>query len=207
MSPYHNAAMIRSEAAVADASPAPQSAALTYAPAAAPVVRGGPQIPGDTDLPLTRWIVQHRVHIFVAAAICYLLAFNGAWRVGRDSALYRGLAHSLATGKGYHFTDFSARQIYPGLPVLLAGLEKVFGQRDWPPIVMMHLFSLGCLIVTYRLVRLRFPQWGAIAVAACTAMNSWFLELTNEIRDDVPFLFGMLLALYGWEPLRVAQEK
>src|SRR5688572_29016089 len=151
MSPYHNAAMTRSEAAVADASPAPGGAALTAPAAAAPAARGGPQIPGDTDTPLTRWIVEHRVHIFVAAGLCYLLAFNGAWRVGRGSALYRGLAHSLATGKGYQFTDFSARQIYPGLPVLLAGLEKVFGPRDWPAIVMIHLFSLGCVIVTYQL--------------------------------------------------------
>jgi len=58
--------------------------------------------------------------------------------------------------------------------------------------------------VTYRLIRLRFPQWVAIAVTTCTALNAWFLELTNEIRDDVPFLFGMMLSLYGWERLRVA---
>jgi hypothetical protein len=210
MSSSHNAAMIGSEAATADISRPPGDVPgggaggvpLSYADADRTAARS--RLPGDDDTPLTRWIVQHRVHIFVFAAVLYALAFNGQWRVGRDSALYRGLAHSLATGQGYKFTDFSARQIYPGLPVLLAGLEKVFGQRDWPPIVVIHLFSLGCLVVTYRLIRLRFPQWVAISVTACTAMNSWFLELTNEIRDDVPFLFGMLLALYGWERLRVA---
>jgi hypothetical protein len=203
MSPYHNAAMVESDAAVADASTAP--ARVPDAPAMGDAAAGGrPRIPGDADTPMTRWIVAHRVHIFVFTAVFYALAFNGQWRVGRDSALYRGLAHSLATGQGYQFTEFSSRQIYPGLPVLLAGLEKVFGQRDWPPIILMHLFSLGCLIVTYKLIRLRFPEWVAIAVTVCTALNAWFLELTNETRDDVPFLFGMLLALYGWERLRVA---
>jgi len=220
MSPYNNAAMNGSDAATADVSrspavpgdvpaaaalpPATATAADSIAGAALPQTRREPRLPGDDETPLTRWIVAYRVHIFVVAAVFYALAFNGQWRVGRDSALYRGLAHSLASGQGYQFTDFSARQIYPGLPVLLAGLEKVFGQRDWPPIILIHLFSLGCLVVTYRLIRLRFPQWVAIAVTACTALNAWFLELTNEIRDDVPFLFGMLLALYGWERLRIA---
>ena len=216
MSPYNNAAMNGPEAATADVSRPPDPPGTAPAAAAAPTSASTadaiayatprphePRLPGDDETPLTRWIVAHRVHIFVFAAVFYALAFNGQWRVGRDSALYRGLAHSLASGQGYQFTEFSARQIYPGLPVLLAGLEKIFGQRDWPPILLIHLFSLGCLIVTYKLIRLRFPQWVAIAVTACTALNAWFLELTNDIRDDVPFLFGMLLALYGWERLRV----
>jgi hypothetical protein len=164
---------------------------------------GSTELPGDNDTPLTRWIVQHRVHITVFVAVFYLLAFNGEWRVGRDSSLYRGLGHSLATGNGYHFGAFGSKQIYPGLPVLLAGLEKVFGPRDWPVIVMIHLFSLGCLIMTYKLVRLRFPQWVAITITAATALNAWYLELSNEMLADIPLLFGMMLALYGWERLRI----
>src|SRR5688572_19156157 len=156
MPPSHNAAMIGPDAATADVSRAPDDGrnAAAAAPTAAPPASAEPRpwMPGDNDTSLTRWIVAHRVHIFVFAALFYVLAFNGQWRVGRDSALYRGLAHSLASGQGYQFTEFSSRQIYPGLPVLLAGLEKVFGQRDLPPTVMMHLFALGCLIVTYQLI-------------------------------------------------------
>jgi hypothetical protein len=154
--------------------------------------------------PLTEWIVSHRRHLYVGLFIFYLFAFNGQWRVGRDSALYRGLGHSLATGKGYTFGEFGSRQIYPGLPLLLAGLEKVFGSTAWPAIVMMHLLSWACIIVTYKLVRLRFPYWFAITVAVLMAFNGWYMELTNEIRDDLPFLLGMMTALYGWERLRIA---
>src|SRR5437764_8307580 len=82
------------------------------------------------DTPLTRGIVKNRHILWITLAVFYLLAFNGTWRVGRDSALYRGLGHSLASGKGYTFGEFSSRQIYPGFPVLLAGMEKLFGQRD-----------------------------------------------------------------------------
>jgi hypothetical protein len=200
MSSLHNAAMPEFDAAAASAPAADHAADASVPPAPSKIVG----LPGDDDLPLTRWIVSHRVHIFIFVAVFYLLAFNGEWRVGRDSSLFRGLGHALATGRGYHFGEFSSRQIYPGLPVLLAGLEKVFGVRDVPDILLIHAFSLGVIVTTYTLLRLRFPQWVAISVTTCAAINSWYLELTNEIRDDVPFLFGMMLALYGWERLRVA---
>jgi hypothetical protein len=154
--------------------------------------------------PITDFTIKYRWLHWAALILLFAFAFNGQWRVGRDSALYRGLAHSIATGKGYSFGDFGSRQIYPGLPVLLAGLEKVFGPSSVPPIIMVHLFSLGCLIFTYKLVRLRFDEWIAIAVTFCVGVHGWYLELTNEIRDDIPFLFGMLVALYGWERLRLA---
>ena len=152
--------------------------------------------------PLTRGIVKNRHIFWIVLAVFYLLAFNGQWRVGRDSALYRGLGHSLATGKGYTFGEFGSRQIYPGFPVLLAGLEKLFGPRDLPPILLMNLMSLGCLIVTYKLVRLRFPEWVAVVVTFAVGINGWYMELSEELLADIPFLLGMLIALYGWERLR-----
>jgi hypothetical protein len=45
------------------------------------------------------------------------------------------LGHSLATGQGYTFGEFGSKQVYPGLPLLLAWLEKVFGLAAWPGIV------------------------------------------------------------------------
>ncbi|HYO11431.1 MAG TPA: hypothetical protein VER17_20875 [Tepidisphaeraceae bacterium] len=160
--------------------------------------------PQRVRAPLTDAIVRHRNVLWGTLVVVYLLAFNGTWRVGRDSALYRGLADSLANGHGYTFGEFGSRQIYPGLPVLLAGLQKLFGRSDLPPILLIHAFAFGALLFTYKLVRLRYPQWVATIVTFAVGINGWFLELTNEIRDDVPFLFGMLMALYGWERLRIA---
>lgn len=160
--------------------------------------------PQRVCVPLVERIVKHRNILWGTLIVLALLAFNGRWRVGRDSALYRGLGHSLATGKGYTFGEFGSRQIYPGLPVLLAGLEKVFGGAAWPAIVIVEAMALGCLIFTYKLVRLRYPQWVAIIVTFCVGINGWFLELANEIRDDIPFLLGLMIALYAWERLRIA---
>src|SRR5262245_32879713 len=49
---------------------------------------------------LTRWIVRYRRILFGIAAFFLLVTFNGIWLIGRDSSLYRGLAHNLATGRG-----------------------------------------------------------------------------------------------------------
>jgi len=154
--------------------------------------------------PLVDTIVRHRNVLWGILIGIYALAFTGQWRVGRDSALYRGLAHALASGRGYTFGEFGSRQVYPGLPVLLAGLEKVFSLAAWPGILVMHAMALGCLIFTYKLVRLRYPEWLAILVTFVVGINGWFIELTNELLTDIPFLLGLLAALYGWERLRIA---
>jgi hypothetical protein len=169
-----------------------------------------PPIPTEVGVPpngLKAFLVRKQVSFFIGLALVYACAFTGEWRVGRDSALYRGLGHSLAMGKGFSFSLFGQRQIYPGLPLLLAGLEKVFGDTPVPALILMHAMALGCLITTYKLISLRFPQWMAVAVTFCVGINGWFLELTNEILTDIPFLFGLLLALYGWERLRAGTEE
>jgi Dolichyl-phosphate-mannose-protein mannosyltransferase len=156
--------------------------------------------------PLTDGFVKNRHVFWIVLAVFYLFAFNGQWRVGRDSALYRGLGHSLATGRGYVFGEFSANQVHRGLPLMLAGLEKLFGPADLPPILLIHLMSLGCLFFTYKLVRLHYPEWVAVIVTFAVGINGWFMELSEEMLTDIPFLLGMLAALYGWERIRTSDR-
>src|SRR5947209_3000812 len=75
---------------------------------------------------------RSRLWLYALLAITFLAAFNGQWRIGRDSAAYR---------------------------------------------------------------------WIAIATVSMLGLNSFFLEHANEILTDVPFLLGVVLALYGFEKL------
>ena len=70
-------------------------------------------------IPRLRWVY------FVLVAAFMLLSFNGQWRVGRDSAAYRGLGHRLVTTGKYVFRDKQEDTRYPGMPLLLAGVERV----------------------------------------------------------------------------------
>jgi hypothetical protein len=189
------------------------SIATGDAPTAPPVdaARAKPKRQWQTPIPWgTDWIDQNRKFLFIIAIVPFILTFNGRWRIGLDSALYRGLGHALASGKGYHFGEFATKQAYPGLPLLLAGLEKVFGPTTFRPVPVLLLLvtlALLTLAVVYRLMLMHFPRWIAVAVTVALALNARFVSLTSEVLTDIPFLFGLVTALYGWELLRRAENK
>ncbi|MGB7157585.1 MAG: hypothetical protein WBD40_05935, partial [Tepidisphaeraceae bacterium] len=147
---------------------------------------------------------RHKVALFAIVAIFFLASFNGQWVLERDTSLFRGLGHALATGKGYVFGEFGTRMVYPGLPLMLAGLEIVFGETALPAILLMNAMAIGVLVLTYRLICLHYPAWVAVAVTVGVGLNACFLHLSQEIMTDIPFLLGVMLVLYGWERLRLA---
>src|SRR4051812_35865801 len=111
-----------------------------------------------SDNPIAALIERFATPLFVLVALLYLISFNGRWRIGLDSANYRGLANSLATGGGYHFGDWAGRNIYPGFPLLLAGLQRAFGTSAVAPCIVLLIMSMLTMVVTYRLIRLHYPK-------------------------------------------------
>ena len=154
--------------------------------------------------PVAGVYLRYRRLLFIIAVGYLLIGFNGQWIHERDTSMYRGLGHTLATGQGYTFGEFASSVIYPGLPLILAGLEITFGETALPAIILMNLVALATLAVTYRLVRLHFPEWIAIAVTVGVGVNARFLHVAQEIMTDLPFLLGVMLFLYGWERLKLA---
>lgn len=150
---------------------------------------------------LLYWIVRLRIPIFVLVAILQIAAFNGRWRIGRDGSLYRAVAHSLATGQGYTFRGERHTHAYPGLPWVLAGVEKLFGTEDIlrPVISLSIMAALGglTLVVIYHLIRLHFSLWIAVCVTTGVAINVEFLEASHDLMTDAPFLLGTSLTLLG----------
>jgi hypothetical protein len=163
--------------------------------------------PDDSDAaiaPLVNAYVRYRRVLLALVVGFVLLGFNGQWIVERDTALYRGLGHALASGEGYRFGEFASRVVYPGLPLILAGLELLFGETALPAIILINLMALATLWMTYRLIALYFPEWIAVAVTAGVGLNARFASMAQEIMTDIPFLLGVVLFLYGWERLKLA---
>jgi Dolichyl-phosphate-mannose-protein mannosyltransferase len=140
--------------------------------------------------------------IFAIAII--VLSFNGIWRVGRDSALYRGLGESIAAGQGFMFAGEINHHAYPGLPWLLAGIHRLAGPTDWPPILLMSICAVGFLWVSYQLIAANYPKWMAAVVLLGLGTNEIVVQQSQEIMTDMPFALGVVLSLYAWDRVRNA---
>ena len=115
-------------------------------PAATP--RGLDALIWANPSPFTRWLGRWRHVFFILLVLFILIPFNGQWRLGLDSSIYRGVAQSLATGHGYTFAGRAQTQVYPGLPFLLAGLQKITGSASViPPLIVMN--AAWCMVFGY----------------------------------------------------------
>lgn len=169
-------------------------------PAATP--RGLDALIWANPSPFTRWLERWRHVFFILLVLFILIPFNGQWRLGLDSSIYRGVAQSLATGHGYTFAGRAQTQVYPGLPFLLAGLQKITGSASViPPLIVMNAMSLLTLWVVYHLIRLRYPVWIAVVVTCGVGINARYVQQAQEIMTDTPFLLGCVTAMLGWERL------
>jgi hypothetical protein len=147
---------------------------------------------------------------FALVAFLLIASFNGRWQVGPDSAAYRQLGHNLATTGRYFFREdvpgldaYHNQQgtRYPGLPLLIALLERQFGRGDLAPVLMMQFLSALTLVVIYQLMLLQLERWLAVCVVVGVGSNPRFLQYANEILSDVPFLLGAMLVLWGHQLL------
>lgn len=170
---------------------------------AAPIVldRSLSASPGERTNFLQIWFVKLRWFIFAIVALNLVVSFNGQWRIGRDSSLYRAVGENLAAGRGYTFRGQHERHVYPGLPVLLAAVERICGHQDAlrprAALAVMLVMAGLTLVVVYQLVRTYFPEWIAVCVTTGVGINHGFVQQANELMTDLPFLLGVCLTLLG----------
>jgi hypothetical protein len=157
---------------------------------------------------LADWIDRNRRVWFALVAVVLALSFNGQWHLGPDSAGYRQLAHNLAAHGHYFFRNdipgvdqYHNEQgtRYPGLPILLAGIEKLAGKSPLPPLILMMAMAVLSLVLIYRVLLYRLPRWLVVCVVVGVGTNERFLQYANEILSDMPFLLGVLVTMLGFE--------
>lgn len=153
------------------------------------------------DLPVLRLAVRLRWVYFALVVVLLAAGYNGQWRTGRDSALYRSVAQSLAAGEGYKFRGERERHVYQGLPRMLAGIDRVFGSepamRPGAAQAVMLGLALLTLYVVYHLIRTRYPRWVAVCVTTGVGINPFFVRHAHELMTDIPFMLGVCLTLLG----------
>ena len=157
------------------------------------------------------WVLRHRSWSYALVALVMIAGFNGQWRPGRDSAAYRGIARNLIRLHRYEYRPkiaeaqaYADKQdtMYRGLTWALAALDWAVGEAAWVPLLLMYAVALATLLLVDRLARLHGPPWAAVAVVLLLGVSRLFLEHANEILTDLPFLLGVVMALWGFERAR-----
>src|SRR5687768_2078575 len=114
-----------------DVSRLPDTTVPTVPPAADAAVSPALVSQADSTLRVAdrvlTFVDRHRVKLFILMGLLYLAGFNGQWRPEPDSGLYLTIGRNLASGEGYTYHGHSHRLVFPGLPLIFAGLFRVFG--------------------------------------------------------------------------------
>src|SRR5688500_6808587 len=146
------------------------------------------------------WVDQHRYKLYAALVVFYLLGFNGQWRPEPDSALYLTIGRNLALGEGYTYHGHSHRLVFPGLPLLFAGLFRVFRTDSLVPHhLIMLAMGAAALALTYRLFLLHAGRPMAILVTLLVGVSQTFYRYNFELLTDLPFMLAVMAFLVGYE--------
>jgi hypothetical protein len=146
------------------------------------------------------FVDAHRYKLFLALAALYLLGFNGQWRPEPDSALYLSIGRNLALGEGYTYHGESHRLVFPGLPLVFAGLFKAFGTASLiPHHLVMLAMGAAALALTYRLFLLHAGRPMAVLVTLLVGVSQTFYRYNFELLTDLPFMLAVMAFLAGYE--------
>jgi 4-amino-4-deoxy-L-arabinose transferase-like glycosyltransferase len=135
--------------------------------------------------------------VMLAAAAAHAAALTPHWWFQRDSALYLGLARSLADDGTYVFNGAQHAFALPGFPLMLAPIYATLGESFLAMNVLVALFSVACLPVAYALLRASCStqRCAAICFVMFAASVSAF-RYSRTLLADTPFAFLALVCLY-----------
>ena len=140
------------------------------------------------------WIVKA---LTILLAAVFIVNVSPYWIPQRDSALYMTLARSLARGEGFQEgPGVPHTLVYPGFPLILAGVMKLFGERMFFMNLCVTLMGMGCIALTYLVMKPWLEKRVAMLVAFLTGSTHTLLNYSGVLITDVPHLFFTLLSLW-----------
>src|SRR5688572_3229017 len=151
---------------------------------------------------LLGWADAHRFWILAAVVVLYAVSFTGRWRVAPDSALSMSLGRSLAEGAGFVYHGEPHKWVEPGLPWVIAASFRLFGPESYRALnVFVLACGAACLALAYALFKLHLGRPAAVLLTALLAVCETFYRYSYQVVTDLPFLVGMLAALFVYAGL------
>ncbi len=135
--------------------------------------------------------------LVICVLIVYFSGVTDRWWPTPDSALYLGLARSIYESQGYQFNGEFSVTVTPGLPLMLAAIQALFGEQIWLWNLLMTLCGLAALLMIYKVLSLVDSPRVALCVVAATAMAYTFYRYSHRVLTDAPFALLFWAMLYS----------
>lgn len=144
--------------------------------------------------------------LFLLVVVVYAIGINDQWRFQRDSALYLGLARSLAENGEFSFNYHPHTYVWPGFPAVLSLVYMTVGENFLVMNVIVSVMGLACIAMGWLLLReLPIEDWQAAACILLFGMSRTLFYYSAHVMTEVPFTLLVLIALYcGLRVLRAA---
>jgi hypothetical protein len=189
-------------AAAANDPPAGAARQIPPAPLPPPSSVSDVTAPPRAPARVLAWVDRHRRVLLTVVVLLYVAAFNGQWRPEPDSALYLAVGRNLAEGRGYTYHGAPHSLVFPGLPLLFAGVFKAFGGHNLvAPHAVMLAVAFAALALTYRLFLLHAGRPTAVLMTLLVGVSRTFFQYGYELLSDLPFLLTVLAFLCGYEAI------
>jgi len=149
--------------------------------------------------------------ILAAAALLLAAGLSTRWRIQPDSALYLGIARSIAAGEGYTFSGDAQYSIPPVAPVLFSLVWKAAGTPEAPEGVerlsiwfnlLCALAALGGVGAAYLLVREISGRPAALFAAGLVAVSHRYYAVAMVPLTDTLFCLVSWTALLAFVRVR-----
>ncbi len=130
--------------------------------------------------------------LFIAAKVLFLLKYHlPVW----DEAVYLGMGKYIYS-LGHSGLWETIRP--PGLPFLVGALWKLRLPYVFFSEIIMMLFGIGSILLSYLIANKLFNRKVAVLAAALLATSPWFYLYSSYILTEIPSAFFALLALYAF---------
>lgn len=114
-----------------------------------------------------------------------------------DAAYYDGIALNLLLGKGFLPSGGSAELVYPGYPLFLALVYKIFGHNYQAVRIIQFLILSGIGILAYFSARrLKINRPLAIAASSLIIIWPYFILYSTLILTEILFTFFLVLSVF-----------
>lgn len=150
-----------------------------------------------------QWL-EHKRWLFWILTLALVLRLGYVWHqpppvLEYDAAAYRGLGHSLATGKGFIGDgSYGPTHWAPFTPFLLAAVYWL-GGTDFAARIVWAWLSTGAIIVAFLLVRRRHGLLAANLATLGIAMYPYDIVLCGSTSTEVPSILLLLSVLFFFD--------